>query len=1078
VAYTAVKLADVQKAIAAVTAAQKKYDTAVSSSSGSKSAVDKALKARDDALKKVESLRDNLENSIKSDARYKSASSTIQSSQQALQKAQQFLDSGDYLKNNTAYKNAVNAFNTAEQKLQQSYQLKDSGDYLKNNSTYQNALKAYQTADQKLQQAYQFKDSGDFLKNNNDYQVALKRVSDGERDVQNAQRDLDRASDRDKQYYQGKLDAANKALDARRSAVDPARERAEKYAESLIAAADKARGQAEKARDNAEAAAAKAMDLSISNADKARATAESTVNKAQQTAETAARNTFNTAQKAYDTANSNLDKVYGVINNEKQAAINTAQKAYDTADSTYNKANDTYQQLMQSFDPLLSQRNEAIGNVGNYINSIRGSLSDVTKFADAKQVQTLLGQIQTAVKGTKLDDLIKPVTSMISQIDPLKMAAIPKVNIPGANPDVFSNIDPNTGLPILDQGGLDSVLDRYKSNKIDTQQYRDNYNKFGWNVKSDASTAMRGPAIVGLDMGMAQSGMGQAAKDIVRAGTNQSATDADFKKAADQLGIDINDYYTTKETTGAYGTKSTAKVLDRQSLYNDIADRTKDFYMVANSIDGNKHAALLFRADGSGNLVPVTNEQGAPMANYYTATRNVTGETWYGDLLPIAAIAASFAMPGLSSALAGQIGAATGLGTAASGALAGAITNAGFAAITGGDIGKAALMGGAGSLAQIKAAEIADPLVGGASNIEKIAQITKLDPNQVRQTIAQGVATGLASAAVAPNNVGENILANVAGNFAGASAQNAVGKFIKDSGSLPFLTDVAGNVARVGTEAAVRGEDLSTALESAMPSIIASGASVQKDYAQYQKQSSQAALAEGQVGALDYRPTPDESQLKFYKVDPFGDPVYIGPDNETYTITPEGKVTLYADVTGYAQEPSGPDYSTIQGQAGAGALGSFGGVSGVPSGVGGLGIYGGTQADKTKTLPAVEVIGERDLPSTIYNPYPQGTEEYDDFEEYVKASQEFPLTPYDSSKPTGLGTIKSKQEAQAALQQANKVKQQQALTQQLLDPKSIYYLTPEEQEARGYFNPVQMFESVSPFRKGGLARMKRNTKWQ
>jgi hypothetical protein len=152
---------------------------------------------------------------------------------------------------------------------------------------------------------------------------------------------------------------------------------------------------------------------------------------------------------------------------------------------------------------------------------------------------------------------------------------------------------------------------------------------------------------------------------------------------------------------------------------------------------------------------------------------------------------------------------------------------------------------------------------------------------------------------------------------------------------------------------------------------------------------------------------------------------------------------------------TGPDYSDIQQQAKAGALGSY--------------------MAEPKLLPEVPVIAERELQSPLY---PYDTEELLTEEEYQKASQEFPLTPYDPSRPTGLGTIKRTQEAQAALQQANKVKQQQALTQQLLDPKSIYYLTPEEQEARGYFNPVQMFESVSPFRKGGLARMKRNTKWQ
>ena len=53
-AYTAVKLTDVQKAIAAVTAAQKKYTDAQSSTKTTKTALDNAQKALDIEVNKLQ----------------------------------------------------------------------------------------------------------------------------------------------------------------------------------------------------------------------------------------------------------------------------------------------------------------------------------------------------------------------------------------------------------------------------------------------------------------------------------------------------------------------------------------------------------------------------------------------------------------------------------------------------------------------------------------------------------------------------------------------------------------------------------------------------------------------------------------------------------------------------------------------------------------------------------------------------------------------------------------------------------------------------------------------------------------
>jgi YD repeat-containing protein len=949
VAYTAVKLADVQKAIAAVTAANKKYTDAQASSKTSQTAVTNAQKALDAAQAKLDKLQA--------------------------------------------------AFN--------------DGSFLSNNTAYQNALKAIAPAEAAREKAYKSMFDNDY-----------KKAKAGE-------------------VAYGKA----------------------------IAAVDK-------------------------------------------------------AYAALDTARANAEKAY------QNNTIKPAQTAFDTANKTFETAQTKYQNLVNSFQPLLDQRNEAIGNVSSYIDTIRGSLSDVTKFADAKQVQTLLGQIQTAVKGTKLDDLINPVTSMISQIDPLKMAAIPKVNIQGANPDVFSNIDPNTGLPVLDQGGLDAVLDRYKSNKIDTQQYRDNWNKFGWNVKSDASTAMRGPAVVGLDMGNIQQGMSGSTRGIVKAGTNQAATDTDFKKAAEQLGIDVNQYYVGKK-------------LDQQSLYNDISDRTKDFYMVANSIDGDKHAALLFRADGSGNLVPVTNAQGAPMANYYTATRNVTGETWYGGLLPIAAIAASFALPGLSSALAGQIATATGL-SATGGALvaANAALGAGMSALTGGDPIKGAIMAGAGTYATQNPGQITKALNISDAAINNIASVVKLDPSEVKTIIANGVSTTLAGGVTGSKNLAQDVIANVAGNFASAQAKQAVADNLKnlDPKQLAAASDIASNVANVAGNALVGGQNLTQALNAAAPGILSSGISAAGNIvstttgaAGFPLQTADQDQYEMQLVAAGFSPeqastyakavfTPGMKGFDLGKIASIedipvsGGAIYAERENELKAPLPQNRrLATYEeavkyDLTGIPLENGQyafvmpvdvqqPDYSTIAGQAQAGAPGSMYGStaikenlptggspftgsflpyyyskSGSPLGISSAGKAIPMFSDLSGKLSPLQVNvegGQKPLQIDVEGGQRLPSDVQD---EYVKASQQFPLTEQEAA-------IEDPAQKEAALQQyqqyLQRIKtQQQQKTQELIDPKSIYYLTPEEQAAREYFMPSKIFESVTPFRRGGLASMNRNAKWR
>ena len=300
-------------------------------------------------------------------------------------------------------------------------------------------------------------------------------------------------------------------------------------------------------------------------------------------------------------------------------------------------------------------------------------------------------------------------------------SAAKSIALLGANPSYFKNVN-DQGVPILNQVELDKVLSKYKTDSLDANQYRDNYNKFGWNVKSDSSFVKRGPAVVGISMGNIQNGM-QSAPGIVKAGTKNAATDADFKKAASQIGLDYNSYIRPKEfvpsMNGMGGTETanaknskqytdpvTGKsylaridnkgnfqtALDQKSLFNDINNQTKDLYLVGNALDrtgtkANKsapHAAILFKADGTGNLVPQTKADGTinytPYKGVGVVHKGASGQ--FAELAPVLgivgmafglpAIMEAFSTAGVAGGTALAAGEAAGLTAAQVGAMTGA----------------------------------------------------------------------------------------------------------------------------------------------------------------------------------------------------------------------------------------------------------------------------------------------------------------------------------------------------------------------------------------------------------------------
>ena len=285
------------------------------------------------------------------------------------------------------------------------------------------------------------------------------------------------------------------------------------------------------------------------------------------------------------------------------------------------------------------------------------------------------------------------------------------IALKGANPAYFPNVNA-AGLPILNQKALDAVLTKYgaDNNQLNASQYRDNYNKFGWNVKSDGSAVLHGAAAFGISKTTNPMGGYVSYK-------------GDFNKAAQQLGVNLA------------GLKTDAQ------KYDAINNASKDYYIVANALDrtgvaaNNKspHASVLFKADGQGNLVPVVQPNGELVANNYQAV-GVSHAGWQGQLAELAPLigmgALAFGAPYLTEMLGGA-GAAAGAGAGAAsggltagltlgevGALGGAtipglsqigqamlqgsLISGGIAAVTGGDIGRAmltgALTGGASSV--------------------------------------------------------------------------------------------------------------------------------------------------------------------------------------------------------------------------------------------------------------------------------------------------------------------------------------------------------------------------------------------
>jgi len=185
-----------------------------------------------------------------------------------------------------------------------------------------------------------------------------------------------------------------------------------------------------------------------------------------------------------------------------------------------------------------------------------------------------------------------------------------------------SSSSSNSQFPTINQAAIDKQFrygkDRSNSLNIGNSDIRDQIYNAGWQQKSDAVRVLTGAGNYGIVS--APSGMGNTAYTTT---SGHGATDQDFINAANAAGIENPSQY-QKSAGGGLGSMY-SKVLDTNKIFNLLQEKGKDLYAVTNAVEGAKrgdaalHATITYKPDGSGNLVPVTNDQGQIDAKYFNA---------------------------------------------------------------------------------------------------------------------------------------------------------------------------------------------------------------------------------------------------------------------------------------------------------------------------------------------------------------------------------------------------------------------------------------------------------------------------
>jgi hypothetical protein len=193
-------------------------------------------------------------------------------------------------------------------------------------------------------------------------------------------------------------------------------------------------------------------------------------------------------------------------------------------------------------------------------------------------------------------------------------------------------------LPTLKQSIIDEQFKNKRTNELTSfnSDIRDKIVDAGWNEKSDAVRVLNGAGVYGIVA--APASMGSIGYKKLNGG---AAGEQDFIDAAKAAGIDPNQYMNSETIYG-----KTSKTLDQTKLYNALQEKGKDLYSVTNSLSGaggrgdaTPHATVLYKADGSGNLVVQNNPTtGQPDVKYFEAVRYANPESFMDTYGPFMAL--------------------------------------------------------------------------------------------------------------------------------------------------------------------------------------------------------------------------------------------------------------------------------------------------------------------------------------------------------------------------------------------------------------------------------------------------------
>jgi len=800
---------------------------------------------------------------------YKAALEKAGQANQKHNTAKDWFDNNDYLKQNSGYQDLVKNLKSSEETYNRAKDLANNENYLKDNSDYNNKNNTFNDATKKLEELNNLKNNGQYLRDHGGYQDALREIENKRNQLNDAENRLNDANDSDRDSLSNKKGEVERAYETAQSNANKKREEADQEINTKIQNQEKTRDTTEnelnrvrqeseqkantaretaersyneyrekeentrnqlydtaknavdttkELRDSTQSETETAKDLAKQTAQKAADDAKTTMDGAENRAVEAAYPKLAEAQKVIDANGTKLGNLEASLSTAAYKNVEAQDKVVSEKDNLYKTAENKYNENLKSIEPELETYNSYAGDVVGYAKQFRENLADISSASDVTAAKSLFGEFNKLIDaGGFTDDVKSKITphfngiefkgTQVSTPETPASAKARQLALQGGDPNLFSNIDPVTGLPLLNRDKFDSIVATYGNNVRGNGKARAAFAQDGWNMMSDSALLLQGPAILGLSTGtymdMSTGSIGNYKTGIINS-KGESATDNDYLAAAKQIGVDGDSFtmpikfvpagyaynqvekptaensseYTNPKTGETYlaridpKTKEFIQALDTKTLYADIYDKTKDLYYVANAIENvgaNKataHAGILYKAGADGVLTPVLNENKEPIVNYYEGERvhhaGATGQLQ--ELMPFIQMATMFFAPQLggmlNSAIGGiQVSAAVAptaftmglpavtllqtIGATGVSMISGVIQNVVKAGLTGGDIGQAALVGAVSPALAGNSTQLLNRVGIDQVKIDAIASATNTTPQQVTNMLANAVTLAL-----------------------------------------------------------------------------------------------------------------------------------------------------------------------------------------------------------------------------------------------------------------------------------------------------------------------------------------------